>query len=71
MNVMQASELDESAYVRFLNDCSELWPGKLDRQDQINISKSKELLCAHIALSISFLLIGWLVILSMEAIKRG
>jgi hypothetical protein len=45
--------------------------GVLERQDNINKSKSMELLCAHIALSVSFVLIGWLVILSMEAIQRG
>ncbi|HEY1754621.1 MAG TPA: hypothetical protein VGG72_04445 [Bryobacteraceae bacterium] len=71
INSVPENELDESAYARFLNDCFDLWPGVLNQQERINSSKSRELLFAHIALSISFVLIGWLLILSMEAIKRG
>ena len=71
MNLSSEGELDESAYVRFLNDCVDLWPRVLERQKGIIISKSKQMLWAHIALSVSFVLIGSLVILSMEATKRG
>lgn len=64
-----ARELDHASYIRYLNDCFGLWPEVLKRQDQINQSKSDVLLWAHLTLSVGFVLIGWLVILSILSME--